>query len=260
MRRCGLTGTSGSRARTSCGRKVSWLTITRRWFGSFLNTIPNEWTAGEVAGITERLPLPAFRRVLDVCCGNGRHACPLAAAGYEVTGVDRDSVAVAQAERRVPSATFRVLDQRQLGLLDQEFDAAMILWRSFGYFDPTANEQILADLATRLRPGGRLLLDLYHPGFVGANVGVQTAVRAPDCGSITDVVNGGRLISTISYVDGTTEAMDLELFEPETLASLATRHGSNLLEACSWWDRQRPATPSEQRYQLVLERSVSAAQ
>ena len=73
---------------------------SRRWFGSFLETIPETWTAGEIAGIGQRIPLPSFRRVLDVCCGTGRHAGPLAAAGYEVTGVDRDAEAIAEAVRR----------------------------------------------------------------------------------------------------------------------------------------------------------------
>ena len=59
---------------------------------------------------------------------SGRHAGPLAAAGYEVTGVDRDIGAVARAARRVPEATFVVLDQRRVAALRGTFDAAMILW------------------------------------------------------------------------------------------------------------------------------------
>ncbi len=230
---------------------------SRRWFGSFLETIPAEWTASEVAGITMRLPLPAFRKVLDVCCGTGRHAGSLAAAGYEITGVDRDAEAIALAEQRVPTAKFRVLDQRELASVHDTFDAAMVLWQSFGYFAPPTNDLILADISRLLRPGGRLLLDLYHPGFVRTNVGVQRGVRATDCLSITNVVERGRLISTISYLDGSIEEMDFELFEPADLASRAGNHGFRLIEACSWWDRERPPSPIEQRYQLILERSVS---
>ena len=120
---------------------------SRRWFDSFLETIPDDWTANEVAGIIHRLPLPAFRKALDVCCGPGRHAGPLAAAGYEIVGVDRDPEAIAEAVRRVPAATFRITDQRDLASLDGRFDAAVILWQSFGYFDSTTNDQILGDLA-----------------------------------------------------------------------------------------------------------------
>ena len=43
---------------------------------ALLDTIPDEWTASEVAAIRRRLPLLEFRRVLDICCGLGRHVGP----------------------------------------------------------------------------------------------------------------------------------------------------------------------------------------
>jgi SAM-dependent methyltransferase len=226
---------------------------SRRWFDAFLATMPEEWTRAEVTGISRRLPLPAFGKVLDICCGPGRHAGALAAAGYEVTGVDRDPEVIAQAARRVPSGTFIQLDQRDLAVLDETFDAAMILWQSFGYFDAAANDQVLADIAGRLRPGGRLLLDIYHPGFVRANAGTQTNVRAADCRSIANIVTDNRLVSTITYLDGSIETMDFELLEPGDLAVRAAACGFRVIEACSWWDSRRPPSPSDPRYQLVLE-------
>jgi SAM-dependent methyltransferase len=227
---------------------------TQRWFGTFLDAIPEEWTTREVEALLERLPLPEFSRVLDVCCGPGRHAGPLAAAGYQITGVDRDVTAISTASKRVPGASFHIHDLRELGSLEGEFDAAMILWQSFGYFDSAINDRILGDIARLVRRGGRLLLDLYHPGFVETHAGTQTEVRAADCRSITNVVDAGRLISTIQYDDGWTESMDFELLDPDDLSDRAFRHGWSLIEACSWWDASRPPSATDQRYQLVLER------
>jgi len=227
---------------------------SRRWFGSFLETIPADWTADEVAAIRQRLPLPEFRRLLDICCGSGRHAGLLATCGYEVTGIDRDADAIERATNRVPSGSFLVLDQRHLASLSTQFDAAMILWQSFGYFDPATNDQVLRDVAGLLRQGGRLLLDLYHPGFVEAHAGTQTTVRAPDCRSITNVVESGRLISTIEYEDGSRESMEFELLDPDDLATRASRHGLSAIQACSWWDASRRPSAEDQRYQLVLQR------
>jgi SAM-dependent methyltransferase len=225
-----------------------------RWFSTFLETMPEEWTRAEVEGIVRRIPLPGYRRVLDISCGPGRHAGPLAAAGYEVTGVDRDVAAVTRAARQVPGGRFLALDQRGLAALRGTFDAAMILWQSFGFFDPVTNDRVLGDIAGRLRPGGRLLLDVYHPGFVRATTGTTSATRSESCRSITNTVTGDRLVSTIAYVDGATETMDFELLEPDDLAGRAARWGFDLVEACCWWDRNRPPTPEEHRYQLVLER------
>ena len=51
--------------------------------------------------------------------------------------------------------------------------------------------------------------------------------------------------------------MDFELFEPDGLTHRASNYGFTLIEACSWWDSERPPSPTEQRYQLILERSIS---
>ena len=227
---------------------------SRRWFTSFLETIPEEWSAAEVAAIVERLPLPTFRRVLDICCGTGRHAAPLADLGYEVVGVDRDADAVATAEHRAPGATFRILDQRELATLERPFDAAMILWQSFGYFDSETNDRVLSDIASLLRTGGRLLLDVYHPDYVLAHTGTQTEVRGAGCRSNRNRVAGGRLLSTITFDDGSVETMDFELFDPADLIARAHKQGLTLVESCSWWDSERPPSAADQRYQLVLER------
>jgi hypothetical protein len=130
----------------------------------------------------------------------------------------------------------------------------MILWRSFGYFDPGTNDQVLGDVASLLRHGGRLLLDLYHPGYVEAHAGTQATVRAPDCRSITNVVESGRLISTIEYEDGSTERMDFEQLDPDELVTRASQQGLSVVEASSWWDASRPPSSEDQRYQLLFER------
>jgi len=228
---------------------------TRRWFTAFMDTVPPEWTGNEVAGVAERLPLPDFGRVLDACCGPGRHAAALATLGYTVTGIDRDAEVLDQARQAAPGARFLELDQRDLDRLRPErpFDAAVVLWQSFGYFDPATNDRVLANVARLLRPGGRLLLDLFHPGWFVAHAGRTTTTRSPDVAAITNTLHGDRLTSTIDYTDGTGEAMDFELFTPEALVARAAPHGFRLREACCWWDASRPPDPTEQRYQVVLE-------
>ena len=93
--RCRVSGTLSAvvdrvlrrrRALRQLGNATVANEYSRHWFDSFLATIPDDWTAKEVAGISLRIPRPAFRKVLDVCCGTGRHAGLLAAAGYESSG------------------------------------------------------------------------------------------------------------------------------------------------------------------------------
>ncbi len=228
---------------------------SRQWFDVFLDTMPSDWTAGEVGGVCRRLPLPAFRRVLDICCGPGRHAGLMAGEGYEITGVDRDAEAIEQARATIPAGTFVEIDQRDLRHLDGPFDAALILWQSFGYFDPAANDQVLADIGGVLRPGGRLLLDLFHPGYFEAHQGRTTEVRDSRCAAITNTLDGSRLTSAIEYADGNRESMSWELYTPAAISTRAARVGFQEIERCTWWDGTRAPSPAEQRFQVVLERT-----
>ena len=227
---------------------------SQQWFDVFLDTMPDEWTAAEVDGVRRRLPLPEFRLVLDICCGPGRHAAPLASAGHAITGIDRDDRAIARARSDVPTGTFLTLDQRDLGQLTGPFDAALILWQSFGYFGPDDNDAVLADIARLLRPGGRLLLDLFHPAHFETRQGRTTDVRDPRCQAITNAMHGSRLTSTIEYVDGAVESMDWELFTPDEIAGRAASAGFREIERCCWWDPARPPEADQARYQIVLER------
>ncbi|MCD6263961.1 class I SAM-dependent methyltransferase [Candidatus Bathyarchaeota archaeon] len=40
---------------------------------------------------------PPKGRILDLCCGIGRHSVPLAERGYQVTGIDLSPVLIARA-------------------------------------------------------------------------------------------------------------------------------------------------------------------
>lgn len=79
------------------------------WFELFLADQDNDKTASEVEFLATILPSRVGARVLDVCCGYGRHAIPLAGRGYTVLGIDRDPEVIWRAQHRCeqPNATFR---------------------------------------------------------------------------------------------------------------------------------------------------------
>ena len=66
--------------------------------------------------------------MLDVPCGFGRHAVPLARAGHRVVGVDRSQSLLDEAARRAgsePRLTFTRADYRELPFADERFDVAV---------------------------------------------------------------------------------------------------------------------------------------
>jgi SAM-dependent methyltransferase len=103
--------------------------------------------------------------LLDVACGFGRHAVPLAQAGYRVVGVDRSEPLLAEARRRAGGAPWPRLvraDYRELPFDDARFDAALNLFSSLGYLGDEEDTHVLAEIARVLRPGGRLVLETMH--------------------------------------------------------------------------------------------------
>jgi SAM-dependent methyltransferase len=176
--------------------------------------------------------------------------------GYVVTGIDRNREALQVARREAPGATFVCLDMRDLGRVSGPFDGAAILWQSFGYFSPAENDSVLRSIAQLLRPGGRLLLDVFHAEYFRRHHGVRASVPAGVLRIEDRLEADGRLKSKIKYQDGSEDLMDFEIYSPEELTDRATRQGFELREACCWWDPGRPPDPKEPRYQLTLERPI----
>ncbi len=163
------------------------------WFESFFgedyfeiyrDVLSAERTAEEVAGIVALLGLDAGARVLDVACGHGRHAIPLAKRGFEVTGYDLTELFIerARADAAEQGADVRWVrgDMRELAF-DGEFDAAINVFTAFGYFeDPEDDLETLRGIRRALRPGGRFLLETLHRDGLPARFLPQNAHKTPN--------------------------------------------------------------------------------
>lgn len=122
----------------------------------------------EVKAMIDWLSLPAGSRVLDLCCGMGRHSLALTEFGYQVTGVDLSEVLLSAARKSDPqkSVTWLRGDMRDVPL-DTPFDAVVNLFTSFGYFDQDEeNAKVLHEIDRLIKPGGRFIIDFLNPGRV----------------------------------------------------------------------------------------------
>jgi len=112
------------------------------------------------------LDLRPGARLLDLCCGQGRHSVELAKRGFTVTGLDLSEYLLDLARRRAREAGVAVnfvhRDMRELPWED-EFDAVVNLFTSFGYLETDEeDERVLAAIHRALRPGGQLLIDHHN--------------------------------------------------------------------------------------------------
>lgn len=115
----------------------------------------------QVVRLIDLLELPAGSRILDVPCGQGRHAHLLAEAGFNVDGVDLSTHLLAVAKKRGtgPRLRYRRADMRKLpAAWTGRFDAVLNLFTSFGFFtDIHDDARVLAECARVLKPGGVMI-------------------------------------------------------------------------------------------------------
>jgi SAM-dependent methyltransferase len=169
------------------------------WYESFFSplalqfwraVVPPESTGEEVDFVERALGLGRPGRLLDLPCGEGRHALELARRGHRVTGVDLSPYAVerATAEARRTGATvdFRRGDMRAPP--SGPFDGACCLGNSIGYLAHGDLRRFLRSMLAVLRQGARWVVDTgtaaesLLPRFEGDDrtleaAGIRFAVR-----------------------------------------------------------------------------------
>ncbi|MEM2143918.1 MAG: methyltransferase domain-containing protein, partial [Candidatus Jordarchaeaceae archaeon] len=129
-------------------------------------------TVQEVNLFSSILKLSKDARILDLCCGQGRHSLELARRGFKyVEGIDRSHYLIqkakAQAKKEGLSVRFREGDARKLPYPPDTFDAVMILGNSFGYFETTQDDlRVLKEVHRVLKPWGKLLIDVADGDFL----------------------------------------------------------------------------------------------
>jgi len=129
-------------------------------------------TETEITLFTKILNLPKESKILDLCCGQGRHSMELARRGYkEVYGIDQSHYLIQQAKlvskKENLNPRFQKGDARKLPYATDFFDQVLILGNSFGYFETTDDDlKVLREVLRILKPGARIMLDLSDGEFL----------------------------------------------------------------------------------------------
>lgn len=167
------------------------------------NSMRKTWMAGDfgvvaktIAGGSEAfansLQIPSGARVLDVACGTGNTAIPLAKRGFAVTGVDIATNLLVQARERAATENVQVQfdegDAEQLPYPDGSFDAVTTM---FGSMFAPRPEVVASESARVLKRGGLLAMGNWNPGsFTGKMFKVSASHVPPPQGIAPPVLWG----------------------------------------------------------------------
>ena len=124
--------------------------------------------------IMAHLQVPRGARILDLCCGAGRHAMDCAGEGYQVVGVDLSPALLNLAHERAVNHKLAIHwiqgDMRAVPLRGA-FDLVLNMFTSFGYFqEDSDNFHVIENMQHVLRRGGHAVLDFLNPEHVIATL------------------------------------------------------------------------------------------
>ncbi len=123
-------------------------------------------SSSEVESIIKMMALKPKAKILDLCCGYGRHSIDLAQRGFEVTGYDLSDFFLEKAQKDSASLGLKMEflkgDMRKLPF-EGRFDAVVNLFTSFGFFDQEKDDlKVLKGVCRALKSRGLFLLDLKN--------------------------------------------------------------------------------------------------
>ena len=141
--------------------KATWESGDYGYFAKYMQVGANEFLY--------RIAVVPGTSILDVACGAGQTAIPLARAGAKVTGLDLASNLVEQARVRAKAenldATFDEGDAEILPYEDASFDMVISL---IGAMFAPRPELVAAELKRVCKPGGKIIMGNWTPaGFIG---------------------------------------------------------------------------------------------
>ena len=141
--------------------------------------------------IFSELGVHAGGKVLDLCCGLGRHSLRLAEKGFIVTGIDISPIAIKHAEDLAESmkvkdrVEFLVGDARNvLKLLKDKqriFNASLSMWTSMGYYDDETDRSILQQLNELTSSAGVLVVQMGNRDFMVKHLQPFDVADFEDC-------------------------------------------------------------------------------
>jgi SAM-dependent methyltransferase len=144
-----------------------WYEDENFWNVSYQILFPEEsfkQASEQVDDLVSLLKPEPYSRVLDLCCGVGRHSLELARRGFKVTGVDLTERYLNEAKKKAKERRLKIdfvhEDMRKFVRPDS-FDFVINMFTSFGYFEKLEDDKKVAkNIYKSLKKGCNFLIDM----------------------------------------------------------------------------------------------------
>lgn len=209
--------------------------------------------------------------ILELACGTGAIAIPLAAAGHEVTGIDASPQMLAEGMRKAEESNialqWRVADMRDFRL-GREFGLIILAANTICHLLELASlEACLSCVRAHLSPQGRFVIHVFVPR---QDVLRRESRERELFAEYEDPDGGGKAVIEYTYRyepdtqikrittyhrlgDGsgeTTGALDMRMYYPQELDALLKYNGLRIVEKCG--DVNGGAFDSDAQQQVIV--------
>jgi SAM-dependent methyltransferase len=224
--------------------------------------------------VFRRYAKSSVETILDLGCGTGGHAFPLARRGYRVTGVDRSAEMLAHAREKTSvlqlpeGGIIPIFVQGDVRSVDlgRQFDAVLMMFAVLGY--QLTNEDVLAALRTvrrHLTSNGLFICDVwYGPAVLTLRPGERVKVIQTLDGKLIRTTAGAldtyRHLCEVHYhlwrlsgnqvVCETEESHRMRYFFPQELALFLSEAQLQLVDMRAFGDLDR--TPDESTWNVLV--------
>lgn len=164
-----------------------------KWFNDFYLKVyqhrNNEDAERAINFLKEFLPEEnSDFKILDLCCGSGRHSIQLAKLGFSVTGIDLSQTLLDEANKQADSDNLKIdfqkFDAREIPF-ENEFDFGINIFTSFGYFDESEEDlRQLKAFHKALKPNATFVIDFINHGYLRRSLVLQD----------TKTINGMKIV------------------------------------------------------------------
>lgn len=200
----------------------------------------NKQIEEEVRFIDDRLGLRQDALILDLACGDGRHATGLTRRGYKVVGFDLSLAMMARAQEEAEAARQKINflhgDMREMSF-ENQFDGVYFWGMSFGYFDEEKNFSVIQRIHRALRPGGVLLMDVCNRDHIAPRQPNMVWFEGEGCicmdeTNLDSITSRLKIKRTVMLEDGRTRELDfsIRLYGLHELGKVLHEAGFKVLE------------------------------